>query len=137
MICLSGILKFWYAISNNFIYLLIVNSHGLWYFHIILTDTATEKLPCGMYSIYFMFPSCIIYIIFGKPKRRPFKTPDTFCKVSFNTFVLSICHLIYIFHPMFLSLSTHWYYIMVNFDNMYALDFLFDVIFWIMAHLAC
>ena len=76
--------------------MLIVNFHGLWHFYIILTDTATEKLPYGMYSIYSMFPSCIIYIISGKPKRRQFKTPGTFCKVSFNPFVLRICHLIYI-----------------------------------------
>ena len=116
----------------NFI-MWIVNFHGLWHFHIILTDTATEKLPCGTYSIYFMFPSCFIYIIFGKPKRRPFKTPGTFCKVSLNPFVLRISKPIYIFR----SLSTHWYYIMVNFDNLYALDLLFDVVFWIRTHLDC
>ena len=129
MIYLSGILQIWYAISNNF--MLIVNFHGIWHFHIILTDTATEKVLCGMYSIYFMFPSCIIYIIFGKPKIRPFKTPGTFCKVSFNPFILRMCRLI------FRSISTHWYYIRENLDNLYILDLLFDVVFWIRTHLDC
>ena len=131
MIYLPGILQIWYAISNNSMYISIVNFHGLWHFHNSLTDTATEKLPYGMYSIYSMFPSCIIYIIFGKPKRRPFKTPGTFCKVSFNPFILRMCHLI------IRSLSTHLYYIMENLDNLYVLDLLFDVVFWIRTHLDC